>query len=123
MGRYDFKPLEVMLLFGLTGLVAEATLDSVINFEDLAGAGMWVYVYGLMVYLPALTIPNDREVRPIRWHYVPLAIFVPLVFVLPLVMWFVYHAISTALRHLCLFMQTRVSSVEGKPSPQNRPKI
>ena len=85
LGRYDFKPGEVMLLFGLTGAIAEAGLDSAFGLEDIFGAGMWVFVYGLMVYLPALTVPPDRQVRPVRWYLVPVAILLPLVFIIPLV--------------------------------------
>ncbi|MGD2163289.1 MAG: hypothetical protein PVG04_09350 [Anaerolineales bacterium] len=92
LGRYDFRPLEVMLLFGLTGLYAESTLDSVVNVEDLAGVGMWVFIYGLMVYLPALSVPSKREGQPPRWYDVPLAIFLPLIFVIPLVAWIIYRS-------------------------------
>lgn len=81
--RYDFRALEVMLLFGLTGAIAEATLDSSLGIADLGGVGMWVFVYGLMVYLPAHTIPVARRVRPARWYHVPLAVFLPLVFIVP----------------------------------------
>lgn len=97
LGRYDFKPAEVMLLFGLTGAFAEATLDSAIGIEDLAGAGMWVYVYGLMVYLPALTVPNERRVRPARWYLIPLAVLLPLVFILPLAAYLVFALIRRML--------------------------
>lgn len=109
MGRYDFKPLEVTLLFGLTGLIAEATLDSVVNLEDLAGVGMWVYVYGLMVYLPALTVPENRGVRPTRWYHVPLAIFIPLVFVFPFLIWLTYHVISFGFRKMLVILRMRAS--------------
>jgi hypothetical protein len=109
MGRYDFKPLEVMLLFGLTGLIAEATLDSVVNLEDLAGVGMWVYIYGLMVYLPALTVPENRDVRPTRWYHVPLAVFIPLIFVFPFLIWLTYRVISFGFRKMQVFLHMRAS--------------
>lgn len=100
LGRYDFKPLEVMLLFGLTGLFAETTLDSLVNLEDLAGVGMWVYVYGLMVYLPALTIPEDRGARPVRWYHLPLAIVLPLFSIIGLVFWTIFRGISIILHRM-----------------------
>lgn len=100
LGRYDFKPLEVMLLFGLTGLFAESTLDSTLGLEDLAGAGMWVYIYGLMVYLPALTVPQSRDVKPARWYHIPVAVFLPLIFVIPLSIWLLYRLTSQVLNRL-----------------------
>jgi hypothetical protein len=100
LGRFDFKPMEVMLLFGLTGLYAETTLDSVVSLEDLAGVGMWVYIYGLMVYLPALTIPEKRDARPPRWYHVPLAIVLPLFFIIPLALWAVYRSAAFILTRL-----------------------
>ncbi len=50
LSRYDFRPNEVLLLFGLNGTLAET-----ITFgpQNLIQVGMWVYVYGLMAYLPA----------------------------------------------------------------------
>jgi hypothetical protein len=84
LGRYDFKPLEVVLFFGLTGLLAESTLDSMVNLEDIAGVAMWVYVYGFMVYLPAHTVPQERDARPVRWYHISVVILLPLIFIIPL---------------------------------------
>jgi hypothetical protein len=91
LGRYDFRPSEIMLLFGLTGAIAEATLDSAIGLEDFVGVAMWVYVYGLMVYLPALSLPIDRDVRPVRWYVIPVAVVLPLVFIIPFVAYVVFE--------------------------------
>jgi hypothetical protein len=99
LGLFDFKPLEVVLLFGLTGLFAESTMDSVLNLEDLAGVGMWVFVYGLMVYLPALTIPQERDAQTPRWYHLPLVIFLPLIFVIPLGIWIIYQSIRRLVTH------------------------
>lgn len=44
LSRWAFSPLKVMLLFGITGSFAEAS----INPTSLIG-GFWVFVYGLMV--------------------------------------------------------------------------
>ncbi|MDF1499615.1 MAG: hypothetical protein P1P76_04005 [Anaerolineales bacterium] len=100
LGRYDFKPLEVMLLFGLTGLFAESTLDSIVNPEDLAGIGMWVYIYGLIVYLPALTVPQSRDVKPVRWYHIPVAVFLPMVFIFPLGIYLIAATIGRFARGL-----------------------
>ena len=84
LSRYDFRPAEVLLLFGLNGTLAET-----ITFgpQNLIQVGMWVWVYGLMAYLPACTVPEDRGARPARWWHWLMAIFLPLVFIIPLVLW------------------------------------
>ena len=80
LGRYDFRPIEVMLLFGLTGTLAETFT---FGWDNLAGVGMWVYVYGLMVYLPVWTVPGNRNVKRVRWHHCVMAVLLPLVFIIP----------------------------------------
>jgi hypothetical protein len=82
LSRYSFSPVEVMLLFGLNGTLAE-TLS--FGPQNLLGVGMWVCVYGLMVYLPAHTAPVEREAREVRLRHWILAAFLPLVFIIPLV--------------------------------------
>jgi len=84
LSRYDFRPSEVLLLFGLNGTLAET-----ITFgpQNLIGVGMWVYVYGLMAYLPACTVPEKGRATPARWWHWLMAVFVPIVFIIPLVFW------------------------------------
>jgi len=78
--RVEFRPSVVFLLFGLTGTLAEAGFGGAQAFAETA---MWIFVYGLMVYLPAYCIPAERGARPPRgWHY-PLAVLLPFVFALP----------------------------------------
>lgn len=88
--RYRFQPIEVMLLFGLTGTLAE-TLS--FGLDNLAGVGMWTYVYGLMVYLPAHTVPVEREGYPVQFYHWILAVFLPLFFIIPFVVYLVYKGI------------------------------
>jgi hypothetical protein len=76
LSRWAFSPLKVLLLFGITGSMAEAS----INPTSLIG-GFWVFVYGLMVYLPACTVPGDRPATPPRWWHYPLAVVLPFPFV------------------------------------------
>jgi hypothetical protein len=78
LSRWDFSPLKVLLLFGITGSLAEAS----INPSNLIG-GFWVFVYGLMVYLPACTVPRDRGAKPLRWWHHPVAVFLPFLAVIP----------------------------------------
>ena len=76
LSRWRFSPLKVLLLFGITGSMAEAS----INLSNLIG-GFWVFVYGLMVYLPACMVPEDRPGRRPRWWHYPLAVILPFPFV------------------------------------------
>ncbi len=80
LSRWDFSPLKALLLFGITGSLAEAS----INPTSLIG-GFWVFVYGLMVYLPACTVPADRRARPFRWWHYPLAVLLPFLAAIPVV--------------------------------------
>jgi hypothetical protein len=78
--RYDFSPFAVFLLFGLSGTLMETNLGTRNPLEF----GLWIFVYGLMVYLPAYCVPTNRKTRPLRWWHYPLAVVVPFLFI-PLV--------------------------------------
>ncbi len=95
LSRYDFRPAEVLLLFGLTGTLAET-----ITFgpQNLIQVGMWVWVYGLMIYLPACTVPEVRGARTARWWHWPMAIFLPLVFLVALGFWLVWNVLVLSRR-------------------------
>ncbi|MBE3123402.1 MAG: hypothetical protein IMZ65_01190 [Planctomycetes bacterium] len=89
---FDFAPVEVMLLYGLTGWLAEwMTFGS----DNIGMVGMWAFVYGLMVWLPAWTVPRGRNVRPARWWMWPIAAVgpffagIPFVPVVLLVRWLI----------------------------------
>jgi len=77
---WRFSPFAVFLLFGLTGILAETVSFGV---QNLGGFGLWIFVYGLMVWLPAKCLPEDRPARPPRWWHYPLAVVLPFLF-LPL---------------------------------------
>ncbi|MCS7301153.1 MAG: hypothetical protein NZ556_06315, partial [Fimbriimonadales bacterium] len=73
--RWAFAPLQVMVLFGLTGTLAE-TLS--FGMQQLLGWGFWLLVYGLMVYLPAYAARLQAvSQRPRPLHY-GLAVVLPL---------------------------------------------
>jgi hypothetical protein len=78
LARWSFRPAEVMLLYGLSGWLAELVSFGPQNFFMV---GMWVYVYGLMVWLPAHTVPTDR--RPVPWWLWPVAIVLPIFAAVP----------------------------------------
>jgi hypothetical protein len=77
LGRWRFTPFQVFVLFGITGTLAECTF----GFEHLREFGMWIFVYGLMVWLPAYCVPADRPARPPRWWLFPLAVIIPFLFI------------------------------------------
>jgi len=81
--RYSFSPNSVLLLFGITGITGEAMFGGPQAFAEF---GLWIFVYGLMVYLPAYTLPNDRGAKPPRWWHYVLAVFFPVVLSAPVAM-------------------------------------
>jgi len=76
LSRWNFHPTMVFLIFGLTGTFAETGFLP----QKLGEIGMWVFVYGLMIYLPAYSLPPRRGARPPRWWHYPLAVFLPFPF-------------------------------------------
>ncbi len=90
LDRYAFSPVEVLLLFGLNGTLAE-TLS--FGPQNLLQVGMWTFVYGLMVYLPAHTVPPNRDARTPGSRHWLLAAFLPLVFIVPLACWIAWKLI------------------------------
>lgn len=77
LSKVRFSPFSVLLLFGITGTIAEVLFAGPAHFLEF---GMWLFVYGWMVYLPACSVPDDRPARePRYWHY-PVAVFAPFLF-------------------------------------------
>jgi hypothetical protein len=83
--RWDFHPTFVFFLFGLTGTFAETGFLP----GKIAEIGMWLFVYGLMIFLPAYSLPEAKErgARPPRWWLYPLAVFIPFPFMILLLPW------------------------------------
>ena len=77
LSRLDFHPSAVFLLFGATGTLAEMSFGGP---QHLAEYGMWTFVYGLMVYLPAYSVPSGRGARQPKWWHYPAAVFAPFLF-------------------------------------------
>jgi len=78
--RWDFSPSAVFLLFGLTGFLAEAQFAGTLN---LLQAPFWIFVYGLMVWLPAYSLPPRDGARPPKWVQAAVAVFLPFIFAIP----------------------------------------
>jgi len=82
---YDFSPFSAFLIWGTTGILAEVLLGGPRHFLEF---GLWMFVYGLMIFLPVYSIPSAEERKakcPKFYHYF-LMIFLPLLFV-PLFAW------------------------------------
>ena len=81
LSRWRFSPFQVFLLFGLTGLLAESLTFGTQHLSEFA---MWIFVYGLMVYLPACSVPEARAAVQPRWYHFPIAVLLPFLFGIPL---------------------------------------
>jgi hypothetical protein len=80
LSRWDFSPTAVFLLFGITGFLSEAIFAGTF---DISRAPFWIFVYGLMVWLPAYSLPSRENVHPPRWWVYPLAVFAPYLLAIP----------------------------------------
>jgi hypothetical protein len=75
----SFSPFSVLVLFGISGMLAESLSFGPQNF---LAAGFWILVYGLMVYLPASTVPAHRKPHARPWNY-PVAVVFPILCAIP----------------------------------------
>lgn len=76
--RYQFSAFSVFIFFGIVGIIAETMFSG--NISTLVSGFQWILVYGLMVYLPTSSIPEERGAhRPHWWHYL---FAVPYLFIL-----------------------------------------
>lgn len=72
--KYKFTPNQTLILFGLSGTIAESLSGGPGHFIEI---GMWLFVYGLMIYLPAYCVPSERPAKRVSFWAVLLAIFLP----------------------------------------------
>jgi hypothetical protein len=70
LARFSFSPGGVFLLFGVNGVLAELLIGG----PAILMAPFWIFVYGLMIYLPAYSFPTHEETPAPRWYHYPLAI-------------------------------------------------
>jgi len=68
--RFRFSPACVFLLFGTNGVLAELLIGG----PALLMAPFWIFVYGLMIFLPAYSFPVNGATRAARWYHHPLAV-------------------------------------------------
>jgi hypothetical protein len=77
--RYNFTPTMIFVLYGLTGLLGEWASFGVYFIQ----VGFWIYVYGLMVFLPTQIVPPQRIVRAPGIRACVLALVLPLLCAIP----------------------------------------
>ncbi len=80
LARYQISPSAVFLLWGFTGTLMEMAAGGPRHILEI---GMWVFVYGLMIYLPTVSLPPSRPLPTPAWWYYPLFVLVPLLGVIP----------------------------------------
>ena len=79
--KYRFHPNWVLLLYGLTGTISETMSFGPQNMLYFA---FWGLVYGLIVYLPAYSLPKKEErKKPNIFHYT-MAVVLPLLATIPM---------------------------------------
>lgn len=77
LAQYQFSAFSMFIIFGIVGTVCEALYAG--NVTMILAAYQWIFVYGLMVYLPVYTLPEDRGAKaPHWWNYIfaPIRIFI-----------------------------------------------
>lgn len=57
--KYDLSPTAVFLVYGVQGILGEAMFGGPSHLVEV----FWIFIYGLMVYLPAYCIPVHRGAR------------------------------------------------------------
>ena len=77
LGRWRFTPFQAFLLFGISGTLAECSF----GVQHLREFGLWIFVYGLMIWLPAHCVPAERPARRPSWWHFPLAVVMPFAFI------------------------------------------
>lgn len=75
LSRWRFTPFAVFILFGISGTLAE-TLS--FGLQNMGNFPFWIFVYGLMVWLPASAVTENIRARPPRWWLYPIAVIFPM---------------------------------------------
>lgn len=69
--RWKFSPKEIFFLIGVTGLIAEMTMNPASLFM-----GFWLLIYGFMVLAPAMWLYRDLMIAKRQWwHYLMAVAF------------------------------------------------
>jgi hypothetical protein len=68
--KFRFSPACVFLLFGINGVLAELLIGG----PALLMAPFWIFIYGLMIFLPAYSFSTNAETPAPRWYHYPMAV-------------------------------------------------
>lgn len=82
LSRYDFSPFEAFICFGIYGFIGEGIFGGFHWFD----IGFWIFVYGLMVYLPTYVFGQDRARHRASWQHYIIASIGPFVGTIPWVL-------------------------------------
>jgi hypothetical protein len=77
--KYSFNPNQAFLLFGLLGTLSETLLSP---FALISG--FWFFVYGLMIYLPAYTLPIRENLQTPDFKAYLIALILPFIVSIPM---------------------------------------
>ncbi len=78
--RWAISPNAAFLIFGFTGYLLEGAFAGSLNLLQL---GFWMFVYGLMVYLPVYCFPVREGVKPPKAGHYLLALILPILCAIP----------------------------------------
>lgn len=92
--RRSYDPRGVALAFGVTGMVGEA---STFGLQNLL-MGQWLFVYGLMIWLPAYCMA-DRKSEPAKWYHYLLAVPASYLTMFPVLLPFVLFHLALPAGH------------------------
>lgn len=85
ISKYDFSPNVIFLLFGLLGTIAESFLNPYAIIS-----GFWFFVYGLMIYLPAYTLPYRDNLKKPKLAVYIVAVLLPIIVSAPISLIVIY---------------------------------
>ncbi len=71
LAKFRFRPACVFLLFGINGVLAELVTGGGLA---LLMAPFWIFIYGLMIFLPAYSFSTRAETPEPSWYHYPMAI-------------------------------------------------
>jgi hypothetical protein len=71
LAKFRFRPACVFLLFGVNGVLAELLTG---GGPALLMAPFWIFIYGLMIFLPAYSFSTSTETPEPSWYHYPIAI-------------------------------------------------
>lgn len=76
--KYDFRAPTVLLLFGLSWVIAEIFIN-----PQAAVAWFWIFIYGCMIALPVYCLPERGAKKPNLFAYLQ-ALILPTLFAMPM---------------------------------------